>query len=190
MFSVSHHLADRLVQNEIISKEDYEVYRFGIECFIMKAVHIITYLLLGLWLHMLRELVVFLIVFIPLRVYSGGYHAKTPLNCYFVSCGAVLTAIFMMKNAPSFIMNHSIIWAFAVSLLLFIIVPVESSNKPLDSIEKNHYKKKAGIIIMVSLGLVTVLRVFSLNYISYIITLSLTYELGIALFGVVIKDSQ
>lgn len=190
MFSLSHHLANRLVQNEIISNEDYEVYRFGIECFIMKAVHIITYLLIGLWLHMLRELIVFLIVFIPIRVYSGGYHAKTPLKCYFVSCGAVLTAVFIMKNAPSFIMNNSIIWAFVVSLLLVIIVPIESSNKPLDLAEKIYYKKKARVFITVCLGLVTVLRVFSLNYISFIITLSLTYELGIALIGVAMKDSQ
>lgn len=183
-------LTDKLVNKKIIQEEDYEVYRFGIECFIMKACHIISYLVMGLCFRKIWELLIFLITFIPLRVYAGGYHAKTPLRCYIVSCGAVLSAIVMIQNVPLYVMHNSIIWAVVTSLILFIIIPVESSNKPLDDIEKAHYKKKAGIMIIIDLSFVIIFRMFEVHYISFIVSLSLTFELGIALLGKLLRDSQ
>lgn len=185
----SEALTNKLVRRKIIQAEDYEVYQFGIECFLMKAYHIISYLIMGICFRMTWELLIFIVAFIPLRVYTGGYHAKTPLKCYLISCASVLSAIIVIKNAPLFLVKYSIVWALVVSLVLFIIVPVESNNKPLDDLEKAYYKKKAGIMIMVNLGVVIVSRMFSLENISFIISLSLTYLLGIALTGLVIKDS-
>lgn len=187
---VSKNLTNILVKREIIKQEDYEVYQFGIECFIVKAFHIISYLTLGAIFHKLWEVLIFLITFIPLRVYAGGYHAKTPLRCYIISCSAVFTAICVMQNVPSFVMPYGIVLAVAASLILLFIIPVEAGNKPLDDIEAVYYKKKAVIMLVSVLGLATVFKLASLNYISFIISLSLVYELGIALAGKALNDSN
>lgn len=180
---ISESFAKRLVKKEIIAGEDIEAYQFGIECFIMKAFHLISYFLIAVFFHMVLEMFVFLIAFTPLRIYSGGYHAKTPLKCYLISCCTVLSVMCLIRFAPLYIIQYSLILAMVVSVVLLIIAPVETSTKPLDETEKKYYKKKAGIMIMTDLGMVLIFGMFISTYISFIITLSLAYELGIALIG-------
>lgn len=180
----SEGLTNRLVKKEIISKEDVEVYQFGIECFLMKACHIISYLLIALCFHMVLELLVFLIAFIPLRIYSGGYHAKTEERCYIISCCAVLIALCLIRFTPVHIMQYGYIVSLVGGMILSMIVPVETSNKPLDKTENTYYKKKARAIIMIELGLIIIFKLLLLNHIGFILTLCITYELAIALIGI------
>jgi len=180
---VTEILVNRLVKKKIISEKEIEIYQFGIECFIMKACHIISYFIIAICFHMVLELLIFLMTFMPLRVYAGGYHANTPVKCYIVSCFAVLSAMCLIYLMPTQIIQYSIRMALVVSFVLLIIVPVESRNKPLDEAEKIYYKRKAGIIIIIELGMVIIFRMLLWNYISFIIALGMTYELGLALAG-------
>ncbi len=180
----SESLTNRLVKNNIIKVEDFEVYQFGIENFMIKACHIVSYIIIGFLFQQLPELLVFLAAFIPLRESSGGYHAKTPLKCYFLSCSTVITMMCLIYFMPESMMEYSIVLAVASSLILFLIVPVEAENKPLDEAEQTYYKSKAGFIIIIELGMVLIFRMLEWNELSFIIALSLTYELLIALAGI------
>jgi len=171
----------------LIKEEDFEVYQFGIESFIMKACHLISYVTIGLLFRRLPELLVFLAAFIPLRECSGGYHAKTPLKCYILSCGTVITFLCLLLFIPVDKTQYSIILAVISSLILFFIVPVETENKPLSDAEVTYYKSKAGFIIIIELGLVLIFRMVLWNELSFILALSLTYELMIALAGLSAK---
>ena len=180
-------LTNRLIKNNIIKQEDFDIYQFGIENFIMKACHIVSYLILGICFKLVPELLIFLAAFIPLRENSGGYHAKTPLKCYIVSCGTVITYLCLMRFLPNDIMEYSSILALASSLVLFIIIPVESENKPLDETEMAYYKSKAGFLIIIELALVLIFRLLLWSELSFIIALSLFYELFVALAGIYTK---
>jgi accessory gene regulator B len=185
MFSkASESLANQLVKKQIIKSEDIELYQFGIENIIIKVVHIVSYFTIGLIFQLIPELILFLITFIPLRESSGGYHAKTPIKCYVVSCGAVTAALCLIKFMPDFLKQFSMIIALIASLILFIIVPVETENKPLDDSEMSYYKSKAGFIIVIELGLVLIFRMISWNYYSFILALSLAFEMLIAIAGI------
>ncbi|QHQ62496.1 hypothetical protein Ana3638_18325 [Anaerocolumna sedimenticola] len=191
MFSkASVSLTNRLIKNNMIKQEDFEIYQFGIENFLMRACHIVSYLILGICFRLLPELVIFLIAFVPLRENSGGYHAKTPLKCYFLSCLAVLTFLCLVRFSPVSIMEYSAILSLASSLILFLIVPVESENKPLDDTELTYYKSKAGFLIIIELALVLIFKMLLWNELSFIITLSLTFELLIALAGINLKSRK
>ncbi len=184
---VSGCLAGKLAKSNIIKEEDFEVYQFGIESFIMKACHLISYVTIGLLFRRLPELLVFLAAFIPLRECSGGYHARTPLKCYILSCGTVITFLCLLLFIPADKTQYSIILAVFSSLILFFIVPVETENKPLSEAEVTYYKSKAGFIIIIELGLVLIFRMVLWNELSFILALSLTYELMIALAGLSAK---
>lgn len=176
-------LAGKLVKNNIIKKEDFEIYKFGIESFIIKACHLVSYMIIGMVFRLLPELIVFLGAFIPLRESSGGYHAKTPVKCYILSCGTVISFLCLLILIPESKMEYSIILAAVSSLILFLIVPVETENKPLNDAEQTYYKSKAGFIIIIELGLALIFRMVWWNELSFILALSLTYELVIALAG-------
>ncbi len=170
--------------------EDYEIYQFGIENFIMKACHIISYLIIGILFGLLPELMVFLAAFIPLRENSGGYHAKTPIKCYILSCSTVVTIMCLIRFISESKMQYSIFMALIVSLILFLIVPVDTDNKHLDDSEMAYYKNKARFIIIIELGMILIFRMLLWNYISFILSLSLTYEMIIALAGIYIKSKR
>ncbi|WMJ87931.1 accessory gene regulator ArgB-like protein [Anaerocolumna sp. MB42-C2] len=184
---VSVSLTNRLIKNNIIKQEDFEIYQFGIENFMMRACHIISYLILGLSFNLLPELLIFLIAFMPLRENSGGYHAKTPLKCYILSCAAIFIFLCLVRFTPAEIMEYSVILSLASSLILFLIVPVESENKPLDDTELTYYKSKAGFIIIIELALVLIFKMLLWNELSFILALSLTFELLVALAGIYFK---
>lgn len=180
---MSEGLTNRLVETGIINSDELETYRFGLENLMMKICHLVSYVLLGIFFDKLLELLLFIAVFIPLREYSGGYHAKTPLKCYFVSCLTVISLLFLLHVTPSQVMNYSIVLAFFSSIALFLVVPVQSANKPLDESEKAYYRSKAGFLISFILAGALLSRMLGWNYLSYILALSLAYEAIIAMVG-------
>ena len=82
---------NRLVAHRIIDLDDVEIYQFGLESAMLKAVHYASMLLVGLLLGMLPETIVFLIVYATIRAYAGGYHADTRGVCYLLSWITILS---------------------------------------------------------------------------------------------------
>lgn len=179
-------LTRKLVNKNIIKKEEVEIYQFGIANFMMKAIHLISYTIIGFAFRQLPALIVFLAAFIPLRECSGGYHAKTPFRCYIISCITVASFLCLLLFLPQG-SKYSILIGVFSSLILFPAVPVESENKPLSDAEKTYYKSKAGFIIIIELCLVFTFKMLGWNKLSYVLALSLVYELIIALAGLCSK---
>ena len=180
---VSSGLTDYLIKKGVIENEVYDIYQFGIENTILKIIHLVSYIILGAIFGLLPELIIFLIVFIPLREYSGGYHAKTPLKCYIVSCFTVFSLLLIIQFTPETLLKYSILLALIGSFVLFLIVPVEAESKPLDDSEKIYYKSKAGFIIILILVLTLFLRTIELYNVSYILALCLIFEMVVAVTG-------
>ena len=69
-------VAIELVKNQKIKLEDQELYQYGIEQGILILLNVLTALAIGLIFHCLFYIVIFSVVFVPLRTNSGGFHAK------------------------------------------------------------------------------------------------------------------
>lgn len=179
-------LANKLVKKGIIQAGDYEVYRFGIETGFLKGLHLLSYAILGLLLGKLPQLIVFLIAFIPLREYSGGYHASTKLKCYIVSCTAIFSMLIILGLFPEAYYGASIYLAIFSGVLLLFLVPVEAIAKPMDDSEKIYYKSKAGFTIVLLLTISLFFFMFQQMRYSFILALGLFYELIAAIAGKVI----
>lgn len=186
----SESLTNRLISVGVIKSEDFEIYQFGIENTILKLIHLASYIALGLIFGRLPELIIFLVAFIPLREYSGGFHAKTPLRCYVVSCITVFTLLLIMRFAPLGLMNYSIPIALVGSFLLFLVIPVEAKDKPLDESEKIYYKSKGGFLILLALILTLLFKMLNLDKIGFILSLAIIYEMIIAIAGKYIKGKD
>lgn len=72
-----------VILESCISKDDLEIYSFGLECMFLKLLHYISYLIIGIALDSLLSLFVSACILIPLRTKAGGYHANTRIGCYF-----------------------------------------------------------------------------------------------------------
>lgn len=175
-------LTDRLMKKGIIKEQDYELYHFGIETAILKLLHLVAYAAMGLLLQEVIQLLVFLVTFIPLREYSGGYHASSRRRCFIISCLTVLFMLLTVRLLPAAYGLSIYIAAFSGTGLLFL-VPVESAAKPIDDSEKIYYKSKAGFIIVLLLTAVLFLYMIGQPQYSFVIALGLFCEVTAVIAG-------
>ncbi len=132
-----------------LEDSDKDIYIFGLYQGAILLLNICTSLLIGVILNMVFEIILYLIFFIPLRIFAGGYHAKTQLRCYIMSSATTVLILLGIR----FLQRYSSIWeliCFVVAFcVIWIFVPVADANKPLLDKEKISYKKKVRKILVI-----------------------------------------
>lgn len=142
------YILDKLIFYNVISDDEADIYRFGLECLVLKLLHCISYLCIAAGLKMVPELIVIACVLIPLRRNTGGYHAKSKIGCYFFSCCYVAFTLLAYE-----VLANQIIWwgMLAVSnVIIFLMSPVDNENKRLDEKERDYYRRKSQFILILA----------------------------------------
>ena len=132
-----------MVKEGIISEEDREIYLFGMKELISQIFAYSVMFEIGFAFGMLMETIVFIIVYMSLRVYAGGYHAPSQLACYILSFGMVIAALLLIRwlSVSEVVIVVSIV---LMGGMIYSMAPSEHKNKPLSENEKKIYKKKVG----------------------------------------------
>ncbi len=157
MNNLSNKLVSIFIKNNIIDEKDKEIYIYGLNQGIIMIFNIITVIIIGIILNMLFLSLLFIITYIPIRVYAGGFHCRTQTKCYIFS---VIMQICVLLLCKVHFLNETIsILTISItgSIIGFLLSPVEDINKRLDDLEVKVYKKKArtNIIIIQFLTLLT-----------------------------------
>lgn len=86
-------------------------------------------------------IVIFLVSYIKIREYSGGYHAKTIRGCYLCTAFITIISIVFIKILPG--PNRILIWIFLFisGSVIWFFSPQEAVNKPLKINELYEYRK-------------------------------------------------
>lgn len=102
-----------LTEQEAIGKADevQDFYRYGIEITISSMLNIVLVLLMGALTGHLLESVIYLAVFIAVRVITGGYHADTYFRCNLLMCSTFIATAFLNDKVCGYI-NIWVIAAF------------------------------------------------------------------------------
>lgn len=139
MENISAYTARFLVQYGVINKKDIEIYKYGIEVFFLFTMDLLSIFILSLFIGNFIETICYFLAFMPLRFFSGGYHATTRLRCYIISLVAYI--IFSIIIAIDFQKITRILMVFITLFSLLVVVlfaPV---------VHKNHYLTMQEIII-------------------------------------------
>ena len=142
---ISKEIAKGLVRREVIEYEDYEIYEFGVEQLITNIIDLLTLLIVGLVTGMVWQGLIFAFSFMAIRKYAGGYHASTMLRCFFLTNFMIVIVILLMKFNRFMCLGIILMSGVIIGLLS----PVQTKNKPLDGIEKLIYRKKTLITLVV-----------------------------------------
>lgn len=133
-----------------IQKDNIKVYQYGYTLLIEVLINIVLSCIVSILLGRFKEFIFFMCVFIPLRSFCGGYHAKKAWKCIVLSNISIISAILFADFIAQF--NISLIWFLAGDVILGIIImcfsPIESNNNRLTDIQRQHYKKYARIILV------------------------------------------
>lgn len=141
-------ITEQLKEANAITTEQYKICKFGVQQGLTILLNLITVIILASIMGEFWQIIFFMIVFIPLRVYAGGFHAKTPLRCYAYSIFFMIIILVAMKY--SWIINKftCIVIISVSSIIIGVLAPVETENKPLEEIERKVYRKKMMQIII------------------------------------------
>lgn len=83
---ISKMITNFFLQQESISEDEKEIYQYGVEITISSILNILFVLLLSILFRSLLSGIVFLMCFIYVRRYTGGYHAETYFRCNSALC--------------------------------------------------------------------------------------------------------
>ena len=131
-------ISNTMVDRGIVQKEDVELYQYGIENSITVAGNLLASALFGILTGRLGVVLVFLLFYSTLRTYSGGVHCKSKLGCFILSMLILLVPVFSYEWVMEMV-TFPVIFAVGVIAIVVILVlsPVESINKPLDDESSN-----------------------------------------------------
>lgn len=169
--SAANNITNYLICKKVIKDDDREIYQYGFEQVFSSLLNIATMLLLGIILGKIYQSLVLILSFMALRSYSGGYHANTPLQCYLLTVMSISAALSIMKfiTIDRFICLGLLVLSSVVILLLS---PIGTKNKPLDEIEKIIYRKKTIIVWGVETCVAIVFIILDITEIHIAITLA------------------
>lgn len=146
----------KMQSEKLVDEEDIEIYQFGLECILLKLIHIISYLLIGICMGDVFSLLVSGSILIPLRRKTGGYHAKTRVGCYIFSCCVVLLLCLFNKAEMALMVRTA--GMIVADILILLLTPMENENRVLELDEKILFRKQA--IVLLALVNVVVVIIF------------------------------
>jgi len=163
-----------------VEQEDFEVYQYGTEIILSSALGMTLIMLISVVMSDVLAGAVFLLCFVPLRQYTGGYHAESYFKCNLIFC----LSYFGLLMLANFLAPHMNPVISGIALVLFGIVvarfsPVSNKHKPLSDEKKKKCGKIAIAIYSASSVISLLLFAVSQHY-SVVLTLTL------ALIGVMI----
>lgn len=141
-------IADSIVvlflKKNIINEDELPVYQYGMQVLIGNIAGMLTVLIVGILISRLVESIIFITIYATLRIYTGGYHARTPLICNIVFLGTYLVTVML----EALKVNNSVVWIMYLLSCLIILrfSPIENVNKELDDRDKEIYRNKSLII--------------------------------------------
>lgn len=170
---IAEKLSLQLIENDVIQSKEREIYVFGIKMLVTQTAHALLVILLGYCFGLFYESFVFLITYMPLRIYAGGYHASSNTRCFMSSALMMVVVLLIIKGVPIDLML-SLSWVLGLVSLVTILyfAPVENSKKLLDAKEKIVYKKKTyGMLMIIISGMI---GCFFSEYYTFGLTLALS----------------
>ncbi len=172
ILSLTEKWAHGLAANGVISQEDEALYSYGLRQGVVFLLNTAAIIMVGWLLGMVKETIVFMLTYLPLRRMAGGYHARTQLRCYLLGILLTTSVLLAVKWLPWNVYLCSVLLAVA-SVIIVWLAPVEDSNKPLDEAEKAHYGKRTRQLLLVAIVAYVALAIGTWTELASVVLLAL-----------------
>ena len=151
--NLAEDIAFLLIKNKVLDIEQRDVYVYGIEVILLNSIIIPVFLILSLLFNTMINFWAYLIFFLPLRTFSGGYHADTSERCLILSAIMYVLSIAVTRAFP--LLYQNLYWKIAgiISLLVIVIMaPLISENNPLTTTQRTRNRIVVYILLVFDLA--------------------------------------
>lgn len=147
--AIANQTTELLIRNHIIDEKNAPIYLYGFQLLYSFLFGTGIIVLSGCVFGILIETFLFLLVFIPFRSYTGGYHANTYLKCTIFTLLSYSFVILSSAFLPVKLSMYLILLGVGLLLLIWF-APIQHPNKKL-SIRKQKKCKIISITLFVLL---------------------------------------
>jgi accessory gene regulator B len=153
----------KLVSKGAISSDEFELYHYGLFIILTESFLGIYCLVTGVLLAIPLESFVFYFVFMLVHRVSGGYHAKTELQCQIVTLISFLLCIIGIKALQGVPLSLLFVLYAICLVVLGCIAPADTPEKPLDKEEKAKFRKLTVMVILILLLIIVIMVVLKIK---------------------------
>ena len=161
-------ITQRLIKTHIIEEGDRELYRYGFYLLVTRFFFFSIAIITGFLVSNADKSMIFFLVFMTLRTYAGGVHARTETSCTVLTTLSLIVSVFIIKAME--VSNGKVIAALlfaAGSICVLLFAPLETKEKPLEYQERQHYRAICVMLVFLCGVGMTLSWMFSLNVVYY-----------------------
>lgn len=154
-----------------ISEDAFSIYKYGftlLYSMVFSAISICTlsFILFDSPIYA----IIFIFVFVSIRIYSGGFHAKTYLSCFILNNLFFIIIMFVALSMRDFYFLFPIFSLFS-SFYIYRNTPVSNSFHPISQSKVVIYQRKTKFILIIVL-IITMTLYFVQSQLSLIMSLT------------------
>ena len=170
-------VADWMIHNHAIQKEEKELYVYALDSAVMLILPLLFAGVIGFFMGSPMQSMMLVLPFMILRKFSGGYHAKKRWICTILS--SLLLFLCIALSVKVQLGQRVVISTIVSAISLGIFSPIDSENRLLDEEEKRTYKRIV-IYCLVLFGFIGSI-LFVLDADTYVVSLSIGIQLSAGL---------
>lgn len=155
---LSNNIAEILSNGNVIKDTDKDKCSYGIDIMLSSLSEISCILLISIFMRNFAETLLFFIMFAPLRIYAGGYHADSRIRCFAILVGVYALFSLFIRFENEMLHTATIYGGMIFTVIMVLIAaPVLHSRKHLTENEIHVFRRFAIIICFAEIAVIAVL---------------------------------
>lgn len=181
-------LTDKLLAKGSITEDERELYIYGFFMLLSHIMYFVLACIFGILFKCFIESIIFYIAFQFIRRYAGGYHAATETRCEILSTLSIIASIGIIKLSKIYDFKTTLLIITLISMvIIFILCPLDTPEKPLTEKEFKYFRKISWIILLVISIAIIVSYFFKFNLLFAPCCISLILESILLIAGKIKK---
>lgn len=186
--NIATKISNIIIQKCQLSSDLIKIYTYGCELLISTGLGMMSVFLISCLLGRPLSGIIFLIVFVSLRLFCGGLHASTYLKCFILS-----NLIFLSVYSLSWGLTY-VSWFLSVLLLLisFIVIfafaPIRNVNHPLS--DERYIRNKRISRVLVFTEMIVILAIYTIIRNIYFLSIASTSMFAVSFMMLIPKICQ
>lgn len=181
-------LTDKLLAKGSITEDERELYIYGFFMLLSHIMYFVLACIFGILFKCFIESIIFYIAFQFIRRYAGGYHAATETRCEILSTLSIIASIGIIKLSKIYDFKTTLLIITLISMvIIFILCPLDTPEKPLTEKEFKYFRKISWIILLVISIAIIVSYFFKFNLLFAPCCISLILESILLISGKIKK---
>lgn len=140
-------MIDHWFSEDISCEEEKQIYEYGLYKIVGLTITVVICFIVSLVLNRVAEGMVFLVSFLVVRTYTGGYHAPSPLSCLSIFAVLFTVTLLLAKHLVAFSGPMILIGSLAGIVTCFLFAPINHPNLHLDFEEKKRLQVKSRVLL-------------------------------------------